>query len=170
MTVSDQTRHELRRELLEGDAEAIVDLHERIYKAEYGMDDRFVEGVRRSVERSVARGWPRGGGVWLVGGTDSELAGCLGLTHEGDGLGRIRWVLLAPEARGLGLGRRMVAEAVEEARRLGLERLELDTFGALRAAAAIYRSLGFEMVSAEETEMWGPPITYQHYELQLDRP
>ncbi len=61
----------------------------------------------------------------------------------------LRWVVLAPEARGTGLGKRMITEAVSEARRLGFERLELDTFGALTTAAAIYRSVGFQLVSEE---------------------
>ncbi len=168
MTVAQKTEYELRRELRPGDAEAIVEIHERIYRPEYGMDGRFVDGVRSTVESAVERDWPEGGGAWLVDGSDG-LAGCLGLTDEGDGLGRVRWVVLAPEARGIGLGRRMITEAVDEARRLGFDRLELDTFGALKTAAAIYRSLGFELVSEERTEKWGPPIAYQHYVLDLRR-
>jgi GNAT superfamily N-acetyltransferase len=170
MTVAQKTDYELRCELRDGDAEAIVDLHERIYKPEYGMDDRFVDGVRGTVERAVERGWPDGGGVWLVDGKDSDLAGCIGLTNEGEGLGKVRWVVLAPEVRGLGIGRRMITEAVAEARRLGFERLELDTFGALQTAAAIYRSLGFALTSEEQTDMWGPKIAYQHYVLELAAP
>lgn len=167
MTVAQRTDYEIRRELRDGDAEAIVEIHERIYKPEHGMDDRFVQGVRGTVGRAVEAGWPAGGGAWLVDGEDGRLAGCIGLTDEGDGLGRIRWVVLAPEVRGLGIGRRMITEAVAEARRLGFERLELDTFGALRAAASIYRSLGFKLVSEEQTDMWGPQIAYQHYVLDL---
>jgi len=164
--VAQETEYQLRREARPGDAEAIVELHERIYVPEYGMDARFVAGVRSSVEQAVERGWPKGGGAWLIDGSDG-LAGSLGVTDEGDGLGKVRWVVLAPEARGIGLGKRMITEAVGEARRLGFERLELDTFGALKAAAAIYRSLGFRLVSEEQTEMWGPPIAYQHYVLDL---
>ena len=51
---------------------------------------------------------------------------------------------------------------------MGFERLELDTFGALKAAASIYRSVGFRLVSEEETDMWGPSIIYQHYVVDLE--
>ncbi len=61
----------------------------------------------------------------------------------------------------------MIAEAVEEARGLEMTRLELHTFAGLRTAGAIYRSLGFRLVSEEETEMWGPRITYQHYAIDF---
>ena len=166
MTVAQETEFELRREVRPGDAEAIVEIHERIYRPEYGMDARFVDGVRGTIERAVESGWPDGGGAWLVDGPDG-LSGCLGLTDEGDGLGRVRWVVLAPEARGIGLGRRMITETVDEARRLGFQRLKLDTFGALTTAAAIYRSLGFELISEERTAMWKPQIAYQRYVLDL---
>jgi hypothetical protein len=37
----------------------------------------------------------------------------------------------------------------------------------LTAAAHVYRSAGFEVVSARDRDDWGPTITYQHYELRL---
>jgi GNAT superfamily N-acetyltransferase len=166
MSVAEKTDFELRRELRDGDAEAIVEIHERIYRPEYGMDTSFVDGVRFTVEDAVERGWPKGGGAWLVDGSDG-LAGSLGLTDEGDGLGKLRWVVLAPEARGTGLGKRMITEAVSAARGLGFVRLELDTFGALKTAAAIYRSVGFKLIGEEQTDIWGPMIAYQDYVLDL---
>ncbi|MDQ2675251.1 MAG: hypothetical protein M3Y34_00450, partial [Actinomycetota bacterium] len=68
MSVVQDTRFKLRRELREGDPEAIVELHERVYRPEYGMDERFVDGVRSTVVQAVERGWPAGGGAWLVDG------------------------------------------------------------------------------------------------------
>jgi hypothetical protein len=61
----------------------------------------------------------------------------------------------------------MITEAVSAARGLGFVRLELDTFGALKTAAAIYRSVGFNLIGEEQTDMWGPMIAYQHYVLDL---
>jgi hypothetical protein len=37
----------IRRELREGDADAIAELHRRVYGSEYGLNERFVQGVRR---------------------------------------------------------------------------------------------------------------------------
>ena len=167
----------MRRELRDGDAEAIVELHERLYSAEFGMDTRFTDGLRRSIADALRAGWMRdGGAVWLIDHgslagslalTDrGSLAGSLALTDEGGGLGRVRWFLLAPELRGRGLGRSLIAELLAEARELGLAKLELGTFSALTVAARIYRTAGFHLVSSEETEMWGPPIVLQRYELR----
>jgi GNAT superfamily N-acetyltransferase len=149
-----------------GDAEAIVAMHARIYPAEFGRNDRFVAMVAKSVEDALGRGWPEGGGIWVVE-RDGEFAGSVALTDEGDGVGALRWVLLDPELRGEGLGGRLVGEAIEFARELGMRRLVLYTFSALRAAGQIYRDAGFRVVNSFERSDWGPTITYQEYELDL---
>jgi ribosomal protein S18 acetylase RimI-like enzyme len=156
----------IRRELRPGDTERIVELHDELYRREYDRNDAFVDAVRTKLQAAVEAGWPRGGGVWLAerGG---QVLGSVALTDEGGGEGRIRWVLLHPSLRGRGLGRRMVGEAVARARELGMRKLTLDTFSDLRAAARIYRSLGFRVVSERERDDWGPTINYQVYELEL---
>jgi RimJ/RimL family protein N-acetyltransferase len=157
----------IRRSLREGDVDAIVALHDRVYRAEYARNDAFVAAVSASIHGAAATGWPRtGGGVWLVE-RDREIVGSFGLTDEGSGVGQIRWVVLAPEARGSGLMRTMLNEAIDTARAQGMTRLVLDTYSALTAAAHVYRSAGFEVVSARDRDDWGPTITYQHYELRL---
>lgn len=157
----------VRRELRPGDAAGIADLHDRVYRAEYGLDGHFRASVARGIERALADGWPgRSGSVWLVDG-DDQLRGSLGLTVDA-AVGRVRWFVLAPELRGRGLGRSLIAELVAEARAAGARRLELETFSALRAAAQIYRGVGFRVVRESVTDQWGPEINYQRYELELD--
>jgi GNAT superfamily N-acetyltransferase len=158
----------IRRELREGDADAIVALHDRVYRAEWGRNEAFVDAVAANVVACRAAGWPElGGAVWLVEREGTELAGSLGLTAEADGTGRVRWFVFAPEVRGGGLGRRLLAELLDIARGAGMRRLELETFSDLRAAGHLYRSAGFEVVSARERVDWGTPISYQHYRLDL---
>ena len=158
----------VRRLLRPGDTKAIADLHDRVYSAEYGLDGRFRASVARGLEDALHEGWPeRSGAVWLIDG-DGELRGSLGLTVAAEGVGQVRWFVLAPELRGRGLGRALVAELVDEARAVGMRRLVLETFSALTAAAHIYRGLGFRVVREQRTDMWGPAITYQQYELALD--
>jgi ribosomal protein S18 acetylase RimI-like enzyme len=157
----------VRRELRDEDAEAIVELHRRVYGAEYQRNDAFVAAVAENVAAQRAAGWPeRAGGVWLLE-LDGELEGCLGLTDEYDGTGHVRWFVFAPAVRGSGLGRRLLSELLSSARAAGMRRLELETFSELRAAAHLYRSVGFEVIGEVQRDDWGPTITYQHYALDL---
>ncbi len=158
----------IRRELRLGDAEAIAELHRRVYQPEFGMNDEFVAGVAAGVRDAVAGGWPESAGaVWLVE-RSGELAGSLALTVEpAAGSGRVRWFVLDRSLRGHGLGGTLIGELLARARAAGLAELELETFAALSVAARIYRAAGFRVVSERERTDWGRPITYQRYELQL---
>jgi ribosomal protein S18 acetylase RimI-like enzyme len=163
-TTSDIT---VRRHLADGDADAIADLHRRVYASEYGLNEQFVDGVRRGLAAAVASGWPqRSGAVWLVDG-DDQLRGALGLTDEGEGAGRVRWLVLDRSLRGRGLGRSLVAELLDEARGAGMRRLTLETFSELTAAARIYRDAGFRVQWERVRDDWGPTITFQGYRLDL---
>jgi RimJ/RimL family protein N-acetyltransferase len=157
----------VRRELRDGDAEAIVELHRRVYGAEYERNDAFVAAVAANLASQRAAGWPGGGGgVWLVQ-LDGELEGCLGLTDEYDGTGHVRWFVFAPVLRGSGLARKLLEELLARARAAGMRRLELETFSELRAAAHLYRGVGFQVIEEVQRGDWGPAITYQHYVLDL---
>lgn len=157
----------VRRTLGPGDAAAIAGLHDRVYTAEYGLDERFASSVAKSVNAAVERGWPeREGSVWLIDG-EERLAGSLALTREAAATGRVRWFVLSAELRGRGLGTSLVDELLAEARASGFEQLELETFSALTTAAKIYRGAGFQLVWERKTDWWGPAIVYQRYEMRL---
>jgi len=164
--MSDDVR--IRRELRPGDLGAIVSFHGRVYGPEYGVDHRFEAFVASSVAEAGRRGFPgEREAVWIVE-RDGELAGCLGLTDDGDA-GVVRWFVLDPSVRGRGLGRRLLGELVDRARELGYERLRLETFSELRTAAHLYRSVGFELTEERTEPLWGrDAITFQHYELELE--
>jgi GNAT superfamily N-acetyltransferase len=170
--VPSQTRDlTVRREARPGDAEAIVELHTRVYPAEYGVDQSFVDDVAAVLAELRIRGWPRPGeGIWIVE-SDGVPGGCLALSDEGGGEGRVRFFVLTPELRGLGLGRQLLDELLEEATTAGYRRLTLATFSDLRAAAHLYREAGFRVSGEEAGPRWGrEAFVYQHYALELQRP
>lgn len=80
---------------------------------------------------------------------------------------QLRWFVLRPETRGQGLGRRMLAEALDFARSVGFAGLYLETMAGLDAAAHLYRATGFKLVRETPGEKWGTGIVVQHYELPL---
>ena len=153
----------IRGDLRPGDLGAIATLHGTIYAAEHGLDARFEGGVARGLAEAVERGWPERGRLWAVE-RSGELVGSLGLTDEGDAVGKVRWFVLERELRGQGLGRALLEELIGEAEDAGLAVLRLETFSALRAAGHLYRSVGFELLDSRRFSDWGRPIVLQHYE------
>ncbi len=82
-------------------------------------------------------------GWFFVARLDGRPVGCGGLTRLAAREGEIKRVWTAPDARGLGVARRIVAAIEATAREAGMTILRLDTNRALKEAHALYRKLGF---------------------------
>jgi ribosomal protein S18 acetylase RimI-like enzyme len=71
------------------------------------------------------------------------LIGSAAVRRLPDGTAELRRLYVRPSARGIGLGKKLAAAAVNRARELGYTVLRLDTLPRMEAARAIYASLGF---------------------------
>lgn len=158
---------DLRTDIRAGDLGAVVAFQGREYGEQYGLDHRFEAGVALGVAQfGLAYGQdPDAGRIWLAE-DEHGLTGCIAMTREGDRHGRVRWFLVARRARGQGLGRRLFDEAMAYARER-FDTLELETFSELTTAAAMYRSVGFEVRDERPQNDWGREIQLQHYELRF---
>jgi GNAT superfamily N-acetyltransferase len=156
----------VRRELGLGDVDAIGDLHDRVYRSEYGAGERWVQMIRSAIERAVQRGKRALGSVWLVE-RDGRLIGSLALVLECPRVGKLDWFVLDADLRGRGLDRRLVSELIAEARSREMEKLKIDTFTKLTAAARIYRAAGFSVVWQQATDWHGERVIHELYELTL---
>ncbi|WP_420125925.1 GNAT family N-acetyltransferase [Longimicrobium sp.] len=87
-----------------------------------------------------------GRGAFLVVHRDGTPLGCGALRRLDDETGELKRMYVAPAARGLGLGRRLVDALEAEARALGLRRLVLETGTRQEAAIALYRATGFDII------------------------
>ena len=81
-----------------------------------------------------------------------EAIGCGAVKHHTDAPAEIKRMWIAPSARGLGLGRRLLATLEECARSGGAARARIETNSALAEALALYRSTGWVDVPAFNDE------------------
>jgi ribosomal protein S18 acetylase RimI-like enzyme len=75
----------------------------------------------------------------------------------------IKRMWVAPSARGLGVGRRILGELEEHARARGALSVHLETNGALHEAISLYRATGYVEVDAFNDE----PYAHHWFEKQL---
>jgi ribosomal protein S18 acetylase RimI-like enzyme len=118
-----------------------------------------------SFGRAIAED-PNAGRMWIAEDA-AHMLGSIAVTDEGDGLARLRWFLVRRAARGQGLGRRLLDEAMAYIRERGFERVDLETFSELTTAARMYLDAGFEVVDAQPRLQWGREIELRHYALKL---
>lgn len=79
---------------------------------------------------------------FLVARREGRAIGCVALVNCGD-YGEVKRLYVAPEARGLGVGRALMAALEAEARAQGLALVRLETGDKLAAAVALYEALGY---------------------------
>jgi DNA-binding MarR family transcriptional regulator/GNAT superfamily N-acetyltransferase len=82
-------------------------------------------------------------GTFLVAMSDGLPIGCVGLKGDGGVSAEVKRLWVAPSARGLGLGRRLMESVESAARDIAIKILRLDTNSALPEAGQLYRSSGW---------------------------
>jgi DNA-binding MarR family transcriptional regulator/GNAT superfamily N-acetyltransferase len=82
-------------------------------------------------------------GIFIIARLGGRPIGCGALKVKDRKIGEIKRMWVAPDARGLGLGRRLLETLETHARAFGLRTLRLETNRALTEAQALYRSCGY---------------------------
>jgi GNAT superfamily N-acetyltransferase len=108
------------------------------------LDERFPRGFDPGgalAEAAVLMNPPNG--VFLLAVRGDEVLGCGAVQWLDDVTAEIKRMWVSPTARGVGLGKRMLARLEDEARAAGRGRVVLDTNGVLLPAIAMYRGSGY---------------------------
>lgn len=86
---------------------------------------------------------------------------------DAPGAARLRLLLVEPDARGLGIGDRLVGALVDFARAAGYREVVLWTSGILAAARRIHQPHGFVPVAEKPHRSFGQDLTRQDWRLDL---
>jgi DNA-binding MarR family transcriptional regulator len=104
-------------------------------------------------------------GSLLIAYLHAEPVGCGAVKHHADAPSEIKRMWVSASARGLGIGRRMLAELERLAAESGASTTRLETNRALVEAIALYRSAGYREVAAFNDE----PFADHWFEKKLPR-
>ncbi|TXL89083.1 helix-turn-helix domain-containing GNAT family N-acetyltransferase [Streptomyces sp. IB2014 016-6] len=156
------------RDPVPGDLGWIVQRHGAVYAAEYGWDATFEGLVARIVADFAADHDERMERVWIAE-LDGRPVGSVMCVRdeEAPGAARLRLLLVEPEARGHGLGERMVGAVVGFARDAGYREVVLWTNDLLTAARKLYVRAGFTLVAEKPHHSYGADLVGQDWRLPL---
>jgi ribosomal protein S18 acetylase RimI-like enzyme len=133
----------------------------RSYFAE--LTDRFEDGFdpELSIPADDLELTPPAG-VLLVATLFSDPVGCGALKFR-DGFAEVKRMWIAPSARGLGLGRKLLTQLEAHAVDRNVRILRLETNRSLHQAINLYRSAGYQEVAAFNDE----PYAHHWFQKQL---
>lgn len=148
------------------DRDWLVAQHRDHYAAEEGFDETFGVLVAQIADDFLKSHDPACEAGWIAWRDGVRLGSvfCVRLDEEA---AKLRLFLLTAEARGTGLGRRMLLHNMDFARKAGYRRMQLWTHESHRAAGALYAKTGWTLGVSKPVLSFGKPNVEQTWSITL---
>ncbi len=142
------------------DIDWLVEQHQHLYASSEGFDATFGPLVRKILTEFSLDHDPTCEAGWIaMRGT--EPLGSIFCVRFDDTTAKLRLFFLRPEARGSGLGQRLLDQCLTFARGAGYSSMTLWTHESHLAACALYAKNGFSLVSSKPVHSFGVDLVEQ---------
>lgn len=157
---------DIRTVLKPGDIGYVTFLHGMLYHVEYNYGIPFESYVAAGLHDFYQQYDVDKDCVWVCehGG---KIVGFLLLMHRPENSAQLRYFILEPAYRGIGLGRKLMQLYMEYFHRKGYQHSYLWTTHELQAAAYLYKSQGFVLTQEKDSAAFGKKLKEQRYDLTL---
>ena len=155
----------IRTELRPGDLGYVVHMHGALYGKEYDYGVQFESYVAKGLCEFYEKYDPTRSRVWICE-HNNRMIGFL-LLMDRMGSAQLRYFLIEPEYRGIGLGSKLMNLYMDFLRECGYKASYLWTTHELTTAANLYKRFGFQLTEQKESNAFGKPLQEQRYDLVL---
>ena len=155
----------IRTELNPGDIGYIIYLHGHLYKKEYNYGIEFETYVAKGLAEFYEQYNKEKDCAWICE-YENKIVGFLLLMHRGE-VAQLRYFLLAPEVRGIGLGNKLMNLFMDFLKNKNYQSAYLWTTNELPASAHLYKKFGFKLSEEKPSHAFGKAVTEQRYDLIL---
>ncbi len=155
--------------LAPGDLGWLTEQHALHYAQSDGFDSSFEVLVARILADFVETHDPNRERAWIARRGGQRLGSIFCVQGPEPDVAKLRLFFLLPEARGLGLGKRLLQTCIGFARSRDYRRLVLWTHESHRAACALYEKAGFTCDGSKPVTSFGVDLVEQHWSIDLTR-
>ena len=167
MTSTKSLNHiNIRTSLQPGDIGYVIHLHGYLYQKEYDYGITFETYVANGLIEFYTQYDEEKDAVWICE-HDHIIIGFLLLIHREKNTAQLRYFILEPGYRGIGLGKTLIELFMQHVKAKGFKHVYLWTTHEQEAAAAIYKKHGFKLKEKKYSEAFGKPLYEHKYVLQL---
>jgi N-acetylglutamate synthase-like GNAT family acetyltransferase len=159
-----KVKWKIRHHIKPGDIGYLTYLHGILYAKEYGYEQTFeahVAGVLAEFVQSFSPGKDR---IWLAE-TSGRIIGSIAIVGHSKMDAQLRWFLVHPDYRGLGIGRELLKDALQFCKECKYKTIFLWTTSELIEAGHLYTCFGFSKTEEKTHEIWGKRVTEERYDL-----
>lgn len=165
--ISAEQSIQIRSVLKPGDVGMLIHLHGWIYARECGYNHIFEAYVCKTFYDMLIAYNPDKDRFWLAE-LDGEIIGSIAIIGQNIESVQLRWFMLHPNFRGMGLGKKLFQEVMNYCTEKGYQRIMLETTEDQKTAIGMYERAGFRKISEHENHSWGSRHIEQTYELHLN--
>jgi len=137
-----------------GDIGHIIYRHGVLYAQEYGFDETFDLYVGKPLIAFAENFDPATENLWMAE-KNGAIVGSMAIVNAGKNTAQLRWLLVEPDTRGLGIGQSLVDRGVAFCREKAYTSIFLWTIDYLAAAKKIYTNAGFRKAGQKTSQVWG---------------
>jgi GNAT superfamily N-acetyltransferase len=137
-----------------------------LYAKKYGYDQTFEAYVAGGLAEFVQSFSPGEDRIWLAE-TNCRIIGSIAIVGHSKLDAQLRWFLVHPDYRGLGIGKDLLKEALQFCKERKYKTIFLWTTSELMEASHLYTRFGFNKTEEKTHEIWGKKVTEERHDLCL---
>lgn len=134
------------------------------YASQIGVDLAF-QNFNQEIE-NIESQYSRPNGVIIIAFKDEKIPlGCFGIRKLEDAICELKRMYLIKDARGMGLGKKLLSKSIGMANELGYKKMKLDTLPTMLSAIKLYEQSGFYEI---DPYRFNPIEGTKYFEIKLN--
>ena len=155
-----------RYQLQPGDAGYLIYMHGTIFAKEAGYNLEFETSVTKNFGEFLEAYNPSKDQVYLAL-HGNQIVASIAVVWHSRYAAQLKWFLVHPDFRGMGLGKKLLTDAIANCREKGYHKIYLFSTQLQETANNMFRKSGFRKTGEKPQNLYGQHVTEERYDMDL---